>query len=126
MNIPALIESNEENIVMAKKLKAKTEEAKANTSKRSKRSLNTQNHKSKINEVTEEQKANYEKKFKEIKERFLAKQKNKNNTPVVSSKNMTKTTTKTTRNLWFLSHQRNQQHRLHILKQRHSKIYAYS
>ncbi len=75
MNIPALIESNEENIVMAKKLKADTEEAKANTSKRSKRSLNTQNHKSKINEVTEEQKANYEKKFKEIKERFLAKQK---------------------------------------------------
>ena len=55
MNIPALIESNEENIVMAK-LKADTEEAKANTSKRSKRSLNTQNHKSKINEVTEEQK----------------------------------------------------------------------
>ncbi|MDT3871606.1 coagulase, partial [Staphylococcus aureus] len=50
----------------------------------SKRSLNTQNHKSKINEVTEEQKANYEKKFKEIKERFLAKQKYKNNTPVVS------------------------------------------
>lgn len=84
LNIPALIESNEENIVMAKKLKADTEEAKANTSKRSKRSLNTQNHKSKINEVTEEQKANYEKKFKEIKERFLAKQKNKNNTPVVS------------------------------------------
>ncbi|MDT4028510.1 coagulase, partial [Staphylococcus aureus] len=74
----------EENIVMAKKLKADTEEAKANTSKRSKRSLNTQNHKSKINEVTEEQKANYEKKFKEIKERFLAKQKYKNNTPVVS------------------------------------------
>ncbi|RDE34897.1 von Willebrand factor binding protein Vwb [Staphylococcus aureus] len=84
LNIPALVESNEENIVMAKKLKVDTEEAKANTSKRSKRSLNTQNHKSKINEVTEEQKANYEKKFKEIKERFLAKQKNKNNTPVVS------------------------------------------
>ncbi|HDH4418803.1 TPA: von Willebrand factor binding protein Vwb [Staphylococcus aureus] len=84
LNIPALVESNEENIVMAKKLKADTEEAKANTSKRSKRSLNTQNHKSKINEVTEEQKANYEKKFKEIKERFLAKQKYKNNTPVVS------------------------------------------
>ncbi|MFH6541075.1 von Willebrand factor binding protein Vwb [Staphylococcus aureus] len=83
-DIPMLTADKNHNQTMALQLKADTEEAKANTSKRSKRSLNTQNHKSKINEVTEEQKANYEKKFKEIKERFLAKQKYKNNTPVVS------------------------------------------
>ncbi|CAM4188101.1 coagulase [Staphylococcus schweitzeri] len=82
-DIPVLVENNEENIVRALKLKADTEEAKTNVSKRSKRSLDSQNYKSTSSKVSEEQKANYEKKFKEIKERFLAKQQNKN-TPVVS------------------------------------------
>lgn len=81
LNIPALVESNEENIEMAKKLKADTEEAKTNNAKRSKRSLNTQNYKSASQEVTAEQKAEYERKAEERKEKFLAK--NKNN-PVVS------------------------------------------
>ncbi|HDJ3072219.1 von Willebrand factor binding protein Vwb [Staphylococcus aureus] len=81
LNIPALVESNEENIEMAKKLKADTEEAKTNTAKRSKRSLNTHNHKSASREVTAEQKAEYERKAEERKEKFLAK--NKDN-PVVS------------------------------------------
>lgn len=81
LNIPALVESNEENIEMAKKLKADTEEAKTNTAKRSKRSLNTQNYKSASQEVSEQQKAEYERKAEERKEKFLAK--NKDN-PVVS------------------------------------------
>lgn len=81
LNIPALAESNEENIEMAKKLKADTEEAKTNNAKRSKRSLNTQNYKSASQEVTAEQKAEYERKAEERKEKFLAK--NKDN-PVVS------------------------------------------
>ncbi|MCC1236244.1 von Willebrand factor binding protein Vwb [Staphylococcus aureus] len=81
LNIPALVESNEENIEMAKKLKADTEEAKTNNTKRSKRSLNTQNYKSASQEVTAEQKAEYERKAEERKEKFLAK--NKDN-PVVS------------------------------------------
>ncbi len=75
LNIPALIESNEENIEMAKKLKADTEEAKTNNAKRSKRSLNTQNYKSASQEVTAEQKAEYERKAEERKEKFLAKNK---------------------------------------------------
>ncbi|CDR26337.1 von Willebrand factor binding protein Vwb [Staphylococcus schweitzeri] len=82
-NIPALTSDKENNKSMALKLKADTEAAKTNVSKRSKRSLDSQNYKSTSNKVSEEQKANYEKKFKEIKERFLAKQQNKN-TPVVS------------------------------------------
>lgn len=81
LNIPALVESNEENIEMAKKLKADTEEAKTNNAKRSKRSLNTQNYKSASQEVTAEQKVEYERKAEERKEKFLAK--NKDN-PVVS------------------------------------------
>ncbi|HGO3342524.1 TPA: von Willebrand factor binding protein Vwb [Staphylococcus aureus] len=81
LNILALVESNEENIEMAKKLKADTEEAKTNNAKRSKRSLNTQNYKSASQEVTAEQKAEYERKAEERKEKFLAK--NKDN-PVVS------------------------------------------
>ncbi len=81
LDIPALVESNEENIEMAKKLKADTEEAKTNNAKRSKRSLNTQNYKSASQEVTAEQKAEYERKAEERKEKFLAK--NKDN-PVVS------------------------------------------
>ncbi|HDA1207797.1 TPA: von Willebrand factor binding protein Vwb [Staphylococcus aureus] len=81
LNIPALVESNEENIEMAKKLKADTEEAKTNNAKRSKRSLNTQNYKSASQGVTAEQKAEYERKAEERKEKFLAK--NKDN-PVVS------------------------------------------
>lgn len=81
LNIPALVGSNEENIEMAKKLKADTEEAKTNNAKRSKRSLNTQNYKSASQEVTAEQKAEYERKAEERKEKFLAK--NKDN-PVVS------------------------------------------
>lgn len=75
LNIPALVESNEENIEMAKKLKADTEEAKTNNAKRSKRSLNTQNYKSASQEVTAEQKAEYERKAEERKEKFLAKNK---------------------------------------------------
>lgn len=82
-DIPMLTTDENNNKSMALKLKADTEEAKTNVSKRSKRSLDSQNYKSTSNKVSEEQKANYEKKFKEIKERFLAKQQNKN-TPVVS------------------------------------------
>lgn len=83
VNIPMLVENNEENILMAKKLKVDTEAAKKDESKRSKRSLDTQNYKSVSQEVTAEQKAAYDKRFEEIKEKFLAKQKN-NKTPVVS------------------------------------------
>ncbi|MBE5667791.1 von Willebrand factor binding protein Vwb [Staphylococcus sp. SS251] len=82
-DIPMLTADKNHNQSMALKLKADTEEAKTNASKRSKRSLNTQNYKSVSQEVTAEQKAAYDKRFEEIKEKFLAKQKN-NKTPVVS------------------------------------------
>ncbi|EOD7991721.1 von Willebrand factor binding protein Vwb [Staphylococcus aureus] len=83
-DIPMLTADNNHNQTMALRLKADTEEAKTNTAKRSKRSLNTQNYKSASQEVTAEQKAEYERKAEERKEKFLTKQKNKNNTPVVS------------------------------------------
>ena len=49
-------------------------------SKRSKRSLNTHNHKSASQEVTAEQKADYEKELKKEKARFLDRQKSKKRT----------------------------------------------
>lgn len=75
--------TNENN---AKKLKSDTEAAisdESKRSKRSKRSLNTQNHKPASQEVSEQQKAEYDKRAEERKARFLDKQKNKK-TPVVS------------------------------------------
>ncbi|HDJ2898675.1 TPA: von Willebrand factor binding protein Vwb [Staphylococcus aureus] len=83
-NIPALTSDKENNKSMALKLKQDTEAAKndeTKRSKRSKRSLNTNNHKSASQEVTAKQKAEYERKAEERKEKFLAK--NKDN-PVVS------------------------------------------
>lgn len=80
-NISPLTNNEHKNKEMITKLKADTEEAKTNTAKRSKRSLNTHNHKSTSREVTAEQKAEYERKAEERKEKFLAK--NKDN-PVVS------------------------------------------
>ncbi|MFB2282295.1 coagulase domain-containing protein, partial [Staphylococcus aureus] len=75
-NIPALTSDKENNRSMALKLKQDTEAAKndeSKRSKRSKRSLNTQNYKSASQEVTAEQKAEYERKAEERKEKFLAK-----------------------------------------------------
>ncbi|EOA9781310.1 von Willebrand factor binding protein Vwb [Staphylococcus aureus] len=80
-NISPLTNNEHKNKEMITKLKADTEEAKTNTAKRSKRSLNTHNHKYTSREVTAEQKAEYERKAEERKEKFLAK--NKDN-PVVS------------------------------------------
>ncbi|HCG2650611.1 TPA: von Willebrand factor binding protein Vwb [Staphylococcus aureus] len=82
-SIPALTSEKNHNQTMALKLKADTEEAKTNTAKRSKRSLNTQNHKSASQEVTAKQKAEYERKAEERKARFLDRQKSKKE-PVVS------------------------------------------
>ncbi|MFH6038450.1 von Willebrand factor binding protein Vwb [Staphylococcus aureus] len=82
-SIPALTSEKNHNQTMALKLKADTEEAKTNTAKRSKRSLNTQNHKSASQEVTAKQKAEYERKAEERKARFLDRQKRKKE-PVVS------------------------------------------
>lgn len=82
-SIPELTSDENKNMEMALKLKADTEVAKTNASKRSKRSLNTQNYKSVSKEVSEQQKAEYEKRAEERKTRFLAKQ-NNNKTPVVS------------------------------------------
>ncbi|MQH43495.1 coagulase, partial [Escherichia coli] len=56
--------------------------AKKDVSKRSKRSLDKQNHSSLSEEVSEEQKVKYNKEMEEIKEKFLAKSKFTN--PVVS------------------------------------------
>ncbi|HCV1290795.1 TPA: von Willebrand factor binding protein Vwb [Staphylococcus aureus] len=78
-NISPLTNNEYKNKEMITKLKSDTEAAKndeSKRSKRSKRSLNTQNYKSASQEVTAEQKAEYERKDK-----FLAK--NKDN-PVVS------------------------------------------
>ncbi|QOY76955.1 von Willebrand factor binding protein Vwb [Staphylococcus aureus] len=80
-HISTLTSNEHKNKEMITKLKADTEEAKTNTAKRSKRSLNTQNHKSASQEATAKQKAEYERKAEERKEKFLAK--NKDN-PVVS------------------------------------------
>ncbi|HDI7565823.1 von Willebrand factor binding protein Vwb [Staphylococcus aureus] len=87
-SIPTLApkEEKETNTNNANKLKYDTEAAKSDESKRSKRSkrsLNTQNHKPASQEVSEQQKAEYEKRAEERKARFLDKQKNKK-TPVVS------------------------------------------
>ncbi|HHV8920484.1 TPA: von Willebrand factor binding protein Vwb [Staphylococcus aureus] len=82
-DIPMLTADKNHNQTMALQLKADTEEAKTNTAKRSKRSLNTHNHKSASQEVSEQQKAEYNKRAEERKARFLDKQKNKK-TPVVS------------------------------------------
>ncbi|HHB0121337.1 TPA: von Willebrand factor binding protein Vwb [Staphylococcus aureus] len=83
-NISPLTNNEYKNKEMITKLKSDTEAAKndeSKRSKRSKRSLNTQNYKSASQEVTAEQKAQYERKAKERKDKFLAK--NKDN-PVVS------------------------------------------
>ncbi len=81
--ISALTSNEHKNKEMIAKLKSDTEAAKTDVSKRSKRSLDSQNYKSVSQEVTAEQKAAYDKRFEEIKEKFLAKQKS-NKTPVVS------------------------------------------
>ncbi|MFW2673205.1 coagulase, partial [Staphylococcus aureus] len=70
------------NQTMALKLKADTEAAKNDVSKRSKRSLNTQNNKSTIQEISEEQKAEYQRKSEALKERFINRQKSKNESVV--------------------------------------------
>ncbi|UVJ08708.1 von Willebrand factor binding protein Vwb [Staphylococcus aureus] len=83
-NISPLTNNEHKNKEMITKLKSDTEAAKndeTKRSKRSKRSLNTQNYKSASQEVSEQQKAEYERKAEERKEKFLAK--NKDN-PVVS------------------------------------------
>lgn len=67
---------------MALKLKADTEAAKNDVSKRSKRSLNTQNNKSTTQEISEEQKAEYQRKSEALKERFINRQKSKNKSVV--------------------------------------------
>ncbi|HDJ3185561.1 TPA: von Willebrand factor binding protein Vwb [Staphylococcus aureus] len=84
-NIPVLEDEKQEdkNHKNMAQLKSDTEAAKNDVSKRSKRSLNTHNHKSTSQEVSEQQKAEYEKRSEERKARFLDKQKNKK-TPVVS------------------------------------------
>ncbi|ATY56422.1 TPA: von Willebrand factor binding protein Vwb [Staphylococcus argenteus] len=87
-SIPTLApkEEKETNANNAEKLKADTEAAKndeSKRSKRSKRSLETQKYKATTQEVSEQQKADYERKAEERKVRFLDKQKSKNE-PVVS------------------------------------------
>lgn len=85
-NIPALTSDKNHNQSMALKLKSDTEAAKkdeSNRSSRSKKSLDSQNYKSVSQEVTAEQKAEYEKRAEERKARFLDKQKNKK-APVVT------------------------------------------
>ncbi|HBC4009103.1 von Willebrand factor binding protein Vwb [Staphylococcus aureus] len=82
-NIPALTSDKNHNQSMALKLKSDTEAAKTDVSKRSKRSLESQKYKSTSKEVSEQQKADYERKAKERKERFLDRQKSKKE-PVVS------------------------------------------
>lgn len=67
---------------MALKLKADTEAAKNDVSKRSKRSLNTQNNKSTTQEISKEQKAEYQRKSEALKERFINRQKSKNESVV--------------------------------------------
>lgn len=84
--IPILCEHEINNKKMAEKLKYDIEAAKkdeSNRSSRSKKSLDSQNYKSVSQEVTAEQKAEYEKRAEERKARFLDKQKNKK-APVVT------------------------------------------
>ncbi|MBE5664265.1 von Willebrand factor binding protein Vwb [Staphylococcus sp. SS60] len=82
-NIPALTSDKNHNQSMAEKLKSDTEAAKTYVSKRSKRSLDSQNYKAVSQEVTAEQKAEYERKSEALKEKFINRQKSKNE-PVVS------------------------------------------
>ncbi|HBE8086133.1 TPA: von Willebrand factor binding protein Vwb, partial [Staphylococcus aureus] len=87
-NIPVLEDEKQEekNHKNMAQLKSDTEAAKSDESKRSKRSkrsLNTQNHKPASQEVSEQQKAEYDKRAEERKARFLDNQKIKK-TPVVS------------------------------------------
>lgn len=85
-DIPMLTADKDHNQSMALKLKADTEAAKNDESKRSKRSkrnLDSQIYKTTTQEVSEQQKADYERKAEERKARFLVNQKN-NKTPVVS------------------------------------------
>ncbi|RYA83322.1 coagulase, partial [Enterobacter cloacae complex sp. 743-2DZ2F-22B] len=60
-NIPALTNDEHKNKEMVTKLKSDTEAAKKDVSKRSKRSLDKQNHSSLSEEVSEEQKVKYNK-----------------------------------------------------------------
>lgn len=88
INIPTLASEKEKetNAKNANKLRADTEDAINDENKRcnrSKRSLDSQNYKSASQEVTAEQKAEYEKRAEERKARFLDNQKIKK-TPVVS------------------------------------------
>ncbi|HDE3424751.1 TPA: von Willebrand factor binding protein Vwb [Staphylococcus aureus] len=85
-NISPLTNNEYKNKEMITKLKSDTEAAKNDENKRcnrSKRSLDSQNYKSASQEVTGEQKAEYEKRAEERKARFLDNQKIKK-TPVVS------------------------------------------
>lgn len=81
-DIPMLTEDKNHNQTMALKLKEDTEAAKNDVSKRSKRSLNTQNNKSTTQEISEEQKAEYQRKSEALKERFINRQKSKNESVV--------------------------------------------
>lgn len=88
INIPILEDEKQEdkNRRNMSELRADTEAAKNDESKRSsrsKRSLDSQNYKSVSQEVTAEQKAEYEKRAEERKVRFLDRQKSKKE-PVVS------------------------------------------
>ncbi|HBI8841737.1 TPA: von Willebrand factor binding protein Vwb, partial [Staphylococcus aureus] len=88
INIPTLASEKEKetNAKNANKLRADTEDAINDENKRcnrSKRSLDSQNYKSASQEVTAEQKAEYDKRAEERKARFLDNQKIKK-TPVVS------------------------------------------
>lgn len=88
INIPTLASEKEKetNAKNANKLRADTEDAINDENKRcnrSKRSLDSQNYKSASQEVTAEQKAEYEKRAEERKARFLDRQKSKKE-PVVS------------------------------------------
>ncbi|BBK64316.1 hypothetical protein TMSFP480_07470 [Staphylococcus aureus] len=81
-DIPMLTADKNHNQTMALKLKEDTEAAKNDVSKRSKRSLNTQNNKSTTQEISEEQKAEYQRKSEALKERFINRQKSKNESVV--------------------------------------------
>ncbi|CDR20503.1 von Willebrand factor binding protein Vwb [Staphylococcus argenteus] len=81
-SIPALTSEKNHNQTMALQLKADTEAAKTDVSKRSKRSLETQKYKATTQEVSEEQKAEYQRKSEALKERFINRQKSKNESVV--------------------------------------------
>ncbi|MGZ1837319.1 von Willebrand factor binding protein Vwb [Staphylococcus argenteus] len=81
-SIPALTSDENNNMEMALQLKADTEAAKTDVSKRSKRSLESQKYKATTQEVSEEQKAEYQRKSEALKERFINRQKSKNESVV--------------------------------------------